>query len=284
MTTIKEILANFTDTVKNDVGAIYTAITGEVNNDAELNFDSPSKTAEWKLWAQVYAFFSHLMKALSNEAKADIEEIRAKGVASNRAFFYNEWKKFQYGDTLLIDDITGKYYYAVVDEAKQIIKRLSIVKNLGNWEIRCAKEDGTGNPIPLVAAELTAFKAFINLTAPPGPIMPVLSRNSDKLSGKFTIYYNALSTLADVKASVEAAYLEYLAKIDIDGLSIYHITKHIDQMQKAAGVVDVQDTDVQAKIDGDAYDAVARTYTPSSGYLEKDDTLTFDDILTYVAE
>jgi hypothetical protein len=41
---------------------------------------------------------------------------------------------------------------------------------------------------------------------------------------------------------------------------------------------------VQAKADGGSYGTVNRVYYPVAGYIERDNTIDFDDMITYVAQ
>lgn len=268
--------------VRTRVGEIHTFITDEIDADAELDFTSESKVAEWKLWTEVKAFLSYIQELVWDEAKAELTEIKETGIAANKYYFAREWAAFQYGDDLLVDDTTGRYYYAVEDDSKKIIKRLAIIQANNGWLLKVATEDGSGNPIPLTTPQLDAYSIFIDRTQPPGPKVSVLSLPSDKLDAQFTVYYNALEPLEDLQPLVEAAYMAYIAQIDINGDSVYYITKHKDKLQAVPNVVDVVVDSIEAKADGDDYAAVARIYEPFSGYLELDPALDIADLITYV--
>jgi hypothetical protein len=273
MRTVNEIIAQF-DVARVRIAEIYEQINGQQSAEASLvTLNSVSKTSRFNLWKYVTAFVMYLQQDLWAEAKVELTEIRDSGIAANRAWFAKEWKKFQYGDPLLVDDSTGKYYYAVIDETKQIIKKLAIIQNTNSWLVKAAKEDVGGNNVALDAGELVAFKEFVDLTQPAGPKVPVISLPGDQVDARFNVYYNPLKPVADLRILVEAAYLAYLKTIDIDGDSVYYITRHIDALQAVPDVDDVQVISCQAKPDGDAYAAVARIYTPLSGYVIKDPAL-----------
>ncbi|WP_420582098.1 hypothetical protein [Reichenbachiella sp.] len=284
MSRLSEILAENSDAAKNRIGEIHTFITDEVDDNAQLDFDSSSKTSEWNLWIELMSFISYIQETLWGEAKAELTQIKEEGIAANKYFFAREWSKFQFGDDLLVNDNTGKYYYEVVDPDKQIIKRLAIIQGTNSWILKVATEDNDGKPIALTPEQLSAFNLYVDRTQPPGPAVTVLSLNSDKLDARFTVYYNPLEPLEDLKPLVEAAYLDYLAEIDINGDSVYYISKHVDALQVVPNVKDVVTDSVQAKKDEDVYANVDRKYEPFSGYLELDPALSFDDLITYVAE
>lgn len=274
MKTVNEIIAQF-DVARARINEIYTLITGQQSAEATLvSLNSVSTTSRFNLWKYVTAIIIYLQQELWSEAKIELAEIRDSGIASNKAWFAKEWKKFQYGDSLLVNDTTGKYYYAVIDTTKQIVKKLAIIQANNNWVLKVAKEDASGNSVPLTAAEFAAYKSFIDRTQPPGPSVPVISLPGDVIDVRFNIYYNPIKPVTDLRPLLEAAYLAYIKQIDIEGESIYYISKHIDALQAVEAVKDVQLVSCQAKPDGGAYASVSRIYVPVSGYMVKDNALT----------
>lgn len=262
---------------------LVALIDAEIQADASLDdLTSDSKTADYREWEYVMAACSFITEALWEEAKTELIALGEAGIAANQYWFQREWKKFQYGDALLVNDTTRKYYYAVIDPAKQIIAKLAIVRGTSNWIVKVAKLEGGVN-VPLTTDELNAFKNFVDRTQPPGPKIPVFSLAGDLLDGRFTIYYNPITPLDQLKPLVEAAYNEYLAKVDLELDSVYYISKHIDALQGVPGVTDVVQVSVEAKDNGGVYAPVNRIYTPLAGYIVKDPALSFDDLLTYVA-
>ena len=284
MIDFKKIIAQNSELAKQEVSRIHRFIHGKAAGNAYLGFDTSSKVSEWRLWVEVVSFVSYLQQLLWGEAKAEMNEIKAQAIAANKYFFAREWRKFQYGDSLLVNDQTGKYYYRTLDQDKQIIKRLAILQGSNQWSVKVATENAEGKPVALTPAQLEGFQGYIDRTQPPGAQVRAISLNSDKLAARFTVYYNALESLEKVKKAVEAAYLDYLSQIDIDGESVYYISKHVDALQACVGVVDVQVNRIQAKVDGQAYRAVVRKYEPFSGYLEHDTDLSLSDVINYVSE
>ncbi len=274
MRTVNEIIAQF-NVARDRVNELYAAMNNQQTAEGATlaGLNSVSKTSRFNLWKYVCAFVIYIQQQLWAEAKIELTEIRNSGIAANKAWFAREWKKFQNGDALLIEDATGKYYYAVEDATKQIIKKLAIVQGINNWVVKVATEDGGGNNVALSGPQLIAFKEFVDLTQSSGPKIPVVSLNADVVDARFNVYYNPLKPEAEVRALVEAAYLAYLKEIDIEGDSVYYISRHIDKLQAVADVDDVQLISCQAKPDGEAYAAVTRIYTPMSGYLVKDAAL-----------
>ncbi len=284
MKTVNEIIAQF-DVARVRIGEIYEEITGQQSAEASLvALNSTSNTSRFNLWKYVTAFVMYIQQQLWDEAKLELAEIRDSGIAGNRRWFAGEWKKFQYGDPLLINDTTGKYYYAVIDESKQIISKLAVVQQNNNWLVKVAKDNGSGSNIALTAPELASFREFVDLTQNAGPKIPVLSLPGDVIDVRFNVYYNPLKPVADLRPLVEAAYFAYLNTIDIDGDSVYYISKHIDALQAVSDVIDVELVSCNAAPDGDAPAAVTRIYTPLSGYLVKEPSLVMTTAIVLIPQ
>jgi hypothetical protein len=280
--TINEIIAE-RETAKARLTELYDVINDEVNADANLSgLTSTSKTAEFKLWIYIESAMAYIQEVLWGEAKAEIQAIADAAIPGTEKWFQKELLKFQYGDALVFDNTTAKYSYAVINEVNKIIKRCSLQSSGGLTTIKVAKEDGSGNPIALLLAELNAFKSYVEQIKWAGSNTVVVSLASDKLNCPVTIYYNGTINLNDLKPLVEAAFTNYLKSLPFNGE--YSITKHQDALQAVANVNDVVMGVVQAKADAATYSNVNRVYYPASGYIEKDPAITFATMITYVAQ
>jgi hypothetical protein len=280
--TISEILEQ-ADAAQERLGEIYEVITDEVNADANLSgLTSVSKTAEFKLWKYIFSALAYIQEAIWGEAKAEIQAIADAAIPGTERWFQKELLKFQYGDALVFDNTTATYSYAVINEVNKIIKRCALQSGGGQTTIKVAKEDGSGNPIALILAELDAFKAYVEQIKWAGANTQVISLNSDKLNSPITIYYNGTIVLTALQALVEAAHVNYLKNLPFNGE--YSISKHQDAIQAVANVYDVVMGAVEAKPDGGTYENVIRVYYPVSGYIEKDPAITYATMFTYVAQ
>lgn len=281
--TIDDIIAN-EDEAKARVGELYTVITDEVSADADLSgLTSPSKTAEFRLWAMVWAAMAWIQEWLWQEKQDEIQAIVDAAIPGTELWLHKEVLKFQYGDTLQFDNDTARYFYDPVTIANRIITRAAVVSTGGVTSVKVAKDDGSGNPVPLSAPELTAFASYLHQIQWAGSnIATPLSLASDKINVPMTIYYNGTVKLDDLKPLVEAAFTNYLATLPFN--SEYKITAHQDAIQKVANVYDVVMGTVQAKPDSGSYGNVNRVYFPVSGYIEKDGAIDFDTMITYVPQ
>ena len=281
--TINEIIAE-QDEAQERIDELYTAITDEVNADADLSdLDSQSKTAEVGLWKFIWAAMAFIQEAFWDERKAEIQTIVDNGIPGTDRWLQKELLKFQHGDTLQFNNVTAKYFYDPVTPANQIIKRCAVVSNGGITQIKVAKEDGGGNPVALTAPELAAFGAYVHQIQWAGSnIATPQSLASDKLNAPITIYYNGTIKIDDLKPLVEAAFLAYLADLPFN--AEYKISAHQDALQAIANINDVVMGNVQAKADVGSYATVNRIYYPVAGYIEKDPAITFDAMITYVPQ
>lgn len=281
--TINEILTE-ANTAQQRLGELYTVITDEVDADADLtDLTSVSKTAEFNLWKYVWSAMAFIQEQLWGERKVEIQTIVDQQIPGTDRWLQKELLKFQYGDSLVFDNATAKYSYAVIDVTKQIIKRCAVTSAAGVTQIKVAKEDGSGNPVALLSAELTAFTAYVRQIQWAGAnIGNPTTANSDKLNAPMTVYYDGTIKIEDIKPLIQAAFNNYLKTLPFNGE--YQITSHQDAVQAVAGVNDVVIGTVQAKADGGGYANVDRVHLPIAGYIERDTTIDFDTMITYVAQ
>lgn len=281
--TINEILTE-ANAAQQRLGELYTVITNEVEADADLSgVTSTSKTAEFNLWKYVWSAMAFIQEAIWDERKAEIQAIVDLQIPGTDRWLQKELLKFQYGDSLVFDSATAKYSYAVIDPTKQIIKRCAVTSVGGVTQIKVAKEDGSGDPVALESAELTAFTAYVRQIQWAGAnVGNPTTANSDKLNAPMTIYYDGTIKIGDFKPLVQAAFNAHLAALPFNGE--YQITAHQDAVQAVPGVNDVIVGTVQAKADGGSYANVNRIYLPIAGYIERDTAIDFDTMITYVAQ
>jgi len=283
MISTNDILTQW-QTFKERVNEYYALIYGAKDADATLDgLTSTSKTAEYNLWMWIGAGVAMIMDSLWEDREKAIQEKIDSFIPMPDRWLHRECLKFQYGDALLWDEEIGKYYYATIDETKQIIKRCAVPRNGGTTFVKVAKLSGD-TPVALSAPELTAFITYVNQIQWAGSrIATPTSFNSDKLNAPMTVYYDGTIPLDDVKAIVEPAFVDYLANLPFNGE--YSINKHGDWIEEydSRVIKEVIMGVVEAKTDAGSYADVNRVYTPVAGYIEKDSAIDFDDMITYVA-
>jgi hypothetical protein len=282
MITVNDILVQF-QTLKAKINAYYTLIYNEVNVDADLSgLTSTSKTSEFNLWMWMFAIMSAIMDEVWADRQQQISDKVALGIPGTDRWLQVELFKFQYGDSLLWDDVTGRYYYAVIDPTKQIIKRCAVISSGGITAIKVAKLSG-GNLVALTDDELTAFRSYVRQIQWAGSkILNPVSFSSDKLNAPMTVYYDGVRKINDIKAIVESAWVEYLSKLPFN--AEYSLNKHGDFVENASvDIREVQMGAVQARANAGSFVSVNRVFTPISGYLERDPAISFNDMINYVA-
>jgi hypothetical protein len=279
--TINDILAD-TNEAQTRVNELYAALTDAVDADANLDgLDSTSKTADYNLWKFVFSAMCYIQEGVVDEALAELQAIADSGITGIDPWYQAEVFKFQYGDALSWDNVNKKYYYAVIDPTKQIVKRCSVTSITGLTTIKAAKEVA-GNPAALSTPELNALKSYVSKFQFSGTNIRVKSGSSDLLNAPITIYYDGTLVLADLQTLVQAAFTNYLASLPFNGE--FNITKCEDAIQAVLGVNDVVMGAIQAKPNGGTYSTVARVYYPLAGYIQKDPAIDYSVMFTYVAQ
>lgn len=283
--TVDEII-NQASEAQQRVSELYELVTAEVNATAELaELNSQSKTSDVGLWKFVWSALAFIQEAIWEERRDEMQAIVDSGIPGTDAWMHQELLKFQYGDVLQFDANASKakYFYDPVTPEQRIIKRCAIVSAGGVTQIKVAKEDVSGNPVPLEAEELAAFAAYVRQIQWAGSnIAAPTSFAADKLNAPITVYYNGTVKLEDIKPLIEAAFNEYLSRLPFNGE--YKVSAHQDAIQAVADVNDVVMGNIQAKAAAGNYVTVNRVYYPVAGYIEKDPDIAFDDMITYIPQ
>lgn len=284
--TVDEIIQQANE-AQERVGELYQVITDEVNaSTPELaGLDSQSKTSDVGLWKLVWSALAFIQEAIWEERRNEMQAIVDSGIPGTDAWLHQELLKFQYGDVLQFDASGSKarYFYDPVTPENRIIKRCAIISNGGVTQIKVAKEDLSGNPVPLEPAELAAFTAYVRQIQWAGSnIATPQSFAADKLNAPMTVYYNGTVKLDDIKPLIEAAFNSYLSQLPFN--AEYKVSAHQDTIQAVPNVQDVVMGNIQAKAATGGYGPVNRVYYPVAGYIERDPTISFDDMITYLPQ
>lgn len=278
--TVNEIFAQ-QELLKEQVGELYQTITDDVESDPTLaGVVSVSKTADYKLWMYIWAVVSWLQQKVVDAFRGEIQAIADAAPTCNALWFDAEVRKWQFGDPLLFDDTLKKYYYATIDESKQLAARVAVVDQSGKGIIKVAKEVG-GEPFALSASELNSLKAYVKRVQPFGTNISVISAQADLIRLPITITYDAIVPLATLQANVEAAITEYLAALDFNGA--FYIIRLQDAIQQVEGIIDVADGNIEAAQAAGTFVSINRKYVPVSGYIKVDPGTPLSGSITYNA-
>lgn len=259
---------------------------GYEGDDAETllsDLNSGSRVAIWRLMCWLFAYTAAFFERFFDLFKSEVDE-KLKAIPGNAESLNKEVRKFQYDDPLIFNN-DGSYGYAEIDEAKQIIERVSINTTSAGTQVKVAKEVA-GDPAPLSNAELTAFQGYLNEIQYAQKRLVATSTESDKLKLPLTVYYNAIVPLATITARVEAAITEHLKVLNsdtnFDG-SFYPLDLMI-AVRDVEGVISVDDGGIEARNDLGVFSPVDRVYYPASGYFEIDDAHPLANTITYSAQ
>ncbi len=168
---------------------IYNEIITEKEKYPELKeLNSTSKTAVWRLWCWIFAFFSKTMWELFENLKRWIINFYDKQQIGTLMWWDSEIRKFQYDS--ILEYIDGRFRYREIDEEKQIIKQVAIKGSYASLLFKVAKHDKENNLTALTEAEQTSLLGYINQIKLPGLICEVYSGHADKLILNYKVYYN----------------------------------------------------------------------------------------------
>lgn len=259
---------------------IYEEINEEVSEDLTISATSESKVAEHRLWMYLFTEVSNILQGIWEVFRQQLVDAAAEVPTGNDAWWDRELRKFQYGDSLVIDNLTKKYYYETIDTDKQIVSRVAIFGNT----IKVAK--GDGSPEALSTDEYDALDSYIRKLQPTGSNLILVSQASDLVLIACEIYYDAIISLSVVQENVEAAINAYLETLEfgVGSTGTFYISRVVDAIQEVEGVVDVEVQQVSAKQDGGQMGTVERRYFPVSGYISIDPDYPLSTSLTFTPE
>lgn len=271
---------------------IYAQMVAEKTSYANLNALQPniddvqtllndltttSKAAKWRLFFYICAFAIWVLEMLMDEHKAELEARIAEARVGTKQWYRAEAMKYQIGDEL--EYINGKYQYAIIDEAKKIIKKCAVVVVNGQVIFKVAKSDGS----LLSSPQLSAFRNYINKITFAGTVTQVESNSPDALQISYRIHYDPLvldstgKLLSDgVTLPVNKAVQDFISSIEFNGELV--LTELTDAVQKAAGVVNPVLVSASAKYGVLPFAPIIDKYQTNSGQLLIDNIT-----VTYIA-
>lgn len=234
---------------------------------------STSKVAIWRLWVYVIAFCIWVH-----------EKIVAKNAENSRPHTI-KWYRDQclnYLDGLALTWKDGQFAYdttGITDiEERRIIARCAVLEsNNGELVIKVARLVN-GVLMPLTAAQLARFEAYIKQIKDAGNRIRVINQLADNLKATLNVYVDVsiidlqtgklLNTTGDVYP-VKDAINNYLANLEFNGAFVKEFFR--DELQKAEGVkrplIDV----LQSQYSGFPFSDILDWKVPNAGYFKIDD-------------
>lgn len=270
---------------KDRIAELYQELIDETEADANLSdLTSTSKTAIWRLWCFVTAFQLWLHEFLWIRYKAILDDAARYAQSHTLAWYRQKVLEYQHGDSVQV--INGAITYNPIVAANQIIAASSVKQTaLGHLVVKAAKDDGSGNLVPLDAAELTGLEGYIDNFQDAGVVISVVSQNADVLKLEATVYYlPAIQPLDDFQPAFEAAVNSYLSNLTFDGK--FRRIGLIDELQKLAAFHDISFTNLQASVayvGSPNFVDIDLEYETVAGYMNVDSNFELDTTITYQA-
>lgn len=185
----------------------------------------------------------HVLEMIFEQHKTDVENKISKAVVASVPWYHKMALAFQWGDSLVLNEQTFQYEYAVTDESKQVVK-YAAVRDMGtNVQILVSGDTG-GRPSALAGDVLAVFKEYMNRVKVAGVILNISSRESDRLMILATVTADPLvfdeqgRLLRDGSKPVEDAIAGHLKSIVYGGT--FNKTRLVDAIQRVEGVEDVE--------------------------------------------
>lgn len=185
----------------------------------------------------------HVLEMIFEQHKTDVENKISKAVVASVPWYHKMALAFQWGDSLVLNEQTFQYEYAVTDESKQVVK-YAAVRDMGtNVQILVSGDTG-GCPSALAGDVLAVFKEYMNRVKVAGVILNISSRESDRLMIHATVTADPLvfdeqgRLLRDGSKPVEDAIAGHLKSIVYGGT--FNKTRLVDAIQRVEGVEDVE--------------------------------------------
>jgi hypothetical protein len=233
---------------------------------------STSKVAIWRLFLYVFAVGSWTIETLYDKLVMTIDAIMAAKRPHTLRWYAEESKKYQYGHELVWADY--QYSYAVYDPDARIIKYASAQEFNGKVILKVAKEVG-GAKTALTTDEKNAFSAFWNAWRDAGTKLEIKSLAADQLRVNIRIIRDRMvlrsnnSLLRDSSVfPISDAIASFGNALEFDG--ILRMSKLVDAIQAAEGVVDVKLEHAWHRPAGGTYSEVDMFVNSVAGHFEID--------------
>lgn len=234
---------------------------------------TPSATSVRLRWRRVVASSVVALAWMYEQFKIEMLNILASQKPHTLRWYRKQALLFQYGDALMDDVLVydNAGFSEEIIEQKRIIKQAAATEAGGLVILRVAKEVA-GVLVPLMPAELTAFKSYVAELKDAGIQLEVFSYSADKLKVELDVYYdpsvlNGIGERLDGTAAtpIENAIGGYLRNLEFNGVFVR--TRMVDAIQSVTGVFAIEPTGIEvARFDGETYQNVSVLHTPFSGY------------------
>lgn len=206
----------------------------ELNNNSKM---SVINAFTWVAAAAIYSF-----ETLMDAFMLDVATIFNNRINGTPAYYANAMLKWQYGDTLTVNDEGTSFSYATEDVNKRIITHVSYQEYYSSdykdnvLLLKVAKGQKAALE-PLTYDELVLAKAYLNQIKFAGVKVNVTSKKGDILVPRVTVYYDGAVPKDTLYDAIDAALIDFIAGMKFD--SLIYTQKIIDAIQSVEHVTDV---------------------------------------------
>jgi hypothetical protein len=255
---------------------IVTSEIPESTSDTAMNLaidvTSKSKVAVWRLWLWIFAVGSWLVETLFDRHSSHINEVIDQRRPHTVRWYADQSKKFQYGHEMTWAD--NQYRYETDDPDARIVKYAAASERGGRVLLKVAKDAG-GVKSPLTAQQKAAFELFWSKWKDAGVALEIVSQPADQLKIDIKIVRDRLALdaqnnlLRDPSVNpIQQAIDNFGSSLEFDG--ILRLSKLVDFIQAAEGVVDVKLNGAWHKPDNGTYKTVPIYVESVAGYFSID--------------
>lgn len=193
----------------------------EADVPAELKANT-SKTAEWRMWIDVFALIVHGFEGILDLFKRDIQALVDTNITGSLEWYRRISRAFQYssaetGSFYLIVDQAGRIVYNALNTAAQIIKQATIKENESDMTLKVATETG-GELAALSSDALQQFTSYINQRKLPGDKINIVSANPDELYIEATVKYNGTYSGSELEMLIRSHLSAFARDFEFDGM------------------------------------------------------------------
>jgi len=246
---------------------------------------SGSKVALWRLMLWISAYCAWIIDQLTIQHKSEMLALKQRLITGTAQWYQEQCFRFQYGHDLVWND--SIYDYQTADENSKIIKRAAVKSNGSVVSIKVAKLINEV-PSPLSTAEKTSFEEYISQIQFAGININIITAAADLMKLDLKVYYDPLVMSPDGSLilnsalfPVEEALSSFLGELPFNG--VLNLTKLVDAIQAAEGVIDPILNSAEAKYGNLSYIEIEENYTSYAGYMKIDPNIPLSTQIQYVS-
>jgi|GEM_PF-489221 len=258
-------MARTVDQIKQEIGNAYISQTdikgiyGLTDENVAAGFDAVfSKVSIESLLFYAVAMAINVVERTMDLFRAEIQTTIDAAYIASKEWWHTQAMAYQTGYDLTLDPTTFIWKYSAIDAGSQVIKRVAVREGVdsedGVYKIMLFVAGQTSGIIePISAAELAKFNIYCDRIKPAGVMLKNSSLPGDIVDFGVTVNYNPLllsssegnkgQSIQNQNYPVTDAIQHFIDTLnDVDFGGKLNITKFVDAIQQAEGVVDVQVT------------------------------------------